>query len=213
MKISVTLFLIVFLISNLTAQYSVEYPPKTSLLPSKNKIIDVVHSLTDILNTKQLDKITNDKVVLDNGYLLKETIEQYWEDFGWDNKYRYVNDFDEKNNLVKGELQSWKGDSTWFTYMRAFYSYDQNNNQTEFIHQMLDETEWENLRRIVYDYNSNNKLMLELRQNWQNSHWANSFKIVFDYYRDNKVDELHLLWENQRWLNEKHWTFSYDIKR
>jgi hypothetical protein len=211
MKISITLLLIVFLISNLTAQYSVEYPPKTSLLPSKNKIIDVVHSLIDILNTKQLDKITNDKVVLDNGYLLKETIEQYWEDFGWDNKYRYVNYFDEKNNLLRGELQSWKGDSTWFTYMRAFYSYDQNNNRIEFYDQMLNGNNWENYRRHIYDYDFQDNIVTQVNQIWDEVKWNDISKIVMDYFRNNLIDERRFIWENQRWANEKHWSFKFNL--
>lgn len=211
MKINVTLLLIFFLISNLTAQYSVKYPPKTSLLPSKNKIIDVVHSLTDILNTKQLDKITIDKVVLDNGYLLKETIEQYWEDFGWENKYRYVNYFDAKNNLVKGELQSWKGDSTWFTYMRAFYSYDQNNNRIEFYDQMLNGNIWENYRKHTYDYDVLNNLIIQINQLWDGVKWNNMSKISLVYYRNNLIDEFHFNWENQKWVNEKHWSFKYNL--
>ncbi len=103
----------------------VKKPPNTFLTRLINNNIDQLNSLTITLRSKQLDKITVDKVKLDNGYLLKETVEQYWEDFGWDNQYKHINYYDESNNLIRGELQTWRSDSIWQTYFRAFYTYDQ----------------------------------------------------------------------------------------
>jgi hypothetical protein len=210
MKIILISLIIILFSTNPFAQKSFEIPQEINPSQFSIEAGDFYNTIIDALNNNNLEKITNSELKSTNGYPLKTVIQQSGENLGWVNDYKYINYFDERNNLIRDELQSWKDDSTWYTYTRAFYNYDQNDNRIEFIDQMLQSTQWVNDRRITYGYSLLNNLLVELHQFWQNNDWTNSSKIVRDYIGNNKSDEVNLSWYTNRWENEQHSSFVYN---
>ena len=61
------------------------------------------------------------------------------------------------------------------------YTYDGNNNQTEFLSQNWDGSAWVNSGKYSYTYDGNNNQTEMVRQNWDGSAWANIDKYIFLY--------------------------------
>ncbi|MCK9480814.1 MAG: T9SS type A sorting domain-containing protein [Bacteroidia bacterium] len=68
---------------------------------------------------------------------------------------------------------------------RQIYSYDANNNRTQYVYQKWNSgsSAWVNSSKYDYTYDANNNQTQELRQTWNSgsSNWVNNSKNTYEY--------------------------------
>ena len=71
-------------------------------------------------------------------------------------------------NLLRFDYQDWDG-SEWVNDYRHTYTYDTNNNETEFLREDWDGSEWVNNFRNIYTFDTNNNETESINQDWDGS--------------------------------------------
>jgi hypothetical protein len=141
--------------------------------------------------------------------LLTEDIWQYWYDLEWRNSEMESYKYDENNNQTEW-LHKWWNGSTWDSRLKYSSTYDKNNNQTEWLSQQWDGSTWRNLGKDSYTYDENNNLTEELDQSWDVSAWVNRVKYSYTYDgNNNRTEYLNQYWENSTWVNDRKHSYKY----
>ena len=149
------------------------------------------------------------KTLLGDGFLLIEEYEQYWDSSAWVNNYKDSYTYDVNNNLTEFLGQYWDG-SAWVNIFEFSYSYDVNNNQTEWLGQFWVGSAWVNVFKVSYTYDVNNNRIEALWQDWDGSDWVNSTKHSYTYDGNNNLTELlGQTWDGSDWVNVDKSIYSY----
>jgi len=69
------------------------------------------------------------------------------------------------------------------------YTYDGNNNRTEWLFQTWDGTAWVNYYKHLYTYDGNNNQTEWLYQEWDGSAWVNILKYSYTYTPATAINE------------------------
>lgn len=127
-----------------------------------------------IANSQDSRKIIM-KSFLDNGFLLIESIRQYWDGYSWINSVKSLQTYDEDNNQSLKLHQFWDG-IDWTDNAMETFAYDSNNNRTEWLYQALDGSIWLNVWKETYTYDGNNNQTALSYQRWDISYWRNVWR-------------------------------------
>lgn len=155
-------------------------------------------------------RTTINKTLLGDGFLLIEEYDQFWDSSSsaWVNKYKDSYTYDGNNNQTEWLYQTWDG-SAWRNNSKTSYTYDVNNNLIEALVQTG--PAWENTWKYSYTYDANNKLIETLGQHWDGSHWVIKFKIFYIYGGSNYlIEALVQTWEGLTWVNYCKDSYTYD---
>jgi hypothetical protein len=144
------------------------------------------------------------------GVYLKEQVRQIWVNLDWENAEKYIYTYNQNDNLTEFLFQNW-GNSNWWNSGRFIYEYDGNNNRTLNLYQDWDGTNWVNEERWTYTYELNNNLLVYIVEYWDTSHWENIRRATHIYNTSNNlIDLLWEGWSNSNWRNQSRWEYSYD---
>ena len=125
------------------------------------------------------------------------------------NDFKYSFTYDGNNNLTEWLMQDWDG-SAWVNDSKYSYTYDGNNNQTEELFQFWDGSAWVNQWKYSFTYDGNNNLTEGLLQTWAGSVWVNQWKYSNTYDGNNNlVEQLYQTWDGSNWLNVNKYIYSY----
>jgi hypothetical protein len=125
-------------------------------------------------------RTTINKTLLGDGFLLIEEYEQYWDSSAWVNHSKDSYTYDVNNNQTEWLQQNWDG-SDWVNYTKYSYAYDVNNNQIEALVYNWDGFGWVIYYKVSYTYDGNNNLTELLSQLWDGSDWVNVYGNIFIY--------------------------------
>ncbi len=140
-------------------------------------------------------RTTINKTLLDNGFLLIEEIYQTWNGSAWVDSSKSSYTYDGNNNRTEWLFKTWNG-SAWVDSFKISFTYDGINNQTEELKQYWDGSVWVNYFKISFTYDGNNNVTEELIQGWDGSAWVNSFKDLYTYDGNNNLtEELGQAWD------------------
>ena len=114
-----------------------------------------------------------------------------------------------------------RANNEWIPYQRASYKYDNNKNTIEELYAVWSDktNQWEDALKITSSYNENNMMTSYFQYAWdaKKNEWygynpeGNNDGQEFFYTEDDK-DALIVSydWEDGKWLEYKHETFTYD---
>jgi len=166
-------------------------------------------NLNSVLENKINSRTLTSYKVLDNGFILTETLEQIWENGNWLNVTRYSHFYDLSNINYLSTKETW--DSTaWVFELQTWYTYDANGNTTEELSKIWDNGNWVNSVRLLNEYDVNQNIISETYQNWDAIDWINFERYLYTF-TDNKLTEhLYQQWDGGNWTNDyRHqYTFS-----
>ncbi len=146
------------------------------------------------------------KTILDNGFLLIESLLQYWQDSIWVYIQKYLYAYDVNNNMIEWLWQNWGGNYRLYTY-----TYDVNNNRIEELSQAWNGSIWVNDSKNTYTYDVNNNMIEWLWQNWGGSIWVDYYKYIYTYDGSNNlIEEITQYWDGSIWVNLDKNTHIYD---
>jgi hypothetical protein len=142
--------------------------------------------------------------------LLYEEIIQFWNYGGWYVALRYVYEYNDNSDILRIKLQNMYGswvdsyqtlytynvngklterlyqvrlDSGWVNLSQNKYSYDNNNNQTQYSIMQWDYTTHQVIYgyNYIYTYDSNNMRTLSVVQRWNtaDNDWRNYYKRIY----------------------------------
>jgi len=169
----------------------------------------------EFYGTKGLDtkdkRTTINKTILGNGFLLIEETNQRWNGSAWVNSWKYSNTYDENNNQTEFLWQDWNG-SAWVDAFKLSYTYDGNNNQTVFLWQTWNGSAWVNNFNESYTYDENNNLSQYLYQTWNGSAWVNSERGPYTYdVNNNLIERFIQSWNGSAWVDSERRSYTYDV--
>ena len=191
------------------------YPSKfksgnwSSLLQNQQK--EFYHEVYNEKDSRTL--ISN--TLLDNGYLLIETIHQLWDGVNWVN-HRWIQYIYDANNLLIEELtQKYQNSTGWENYTLDLYTYNVNNNLIERLHKYwYYGNDWMNSEKFIYGYNLHNNLIEEIYQLWRGLDWENESRTTHAYNVNNLlIQESYQLWEyhgGSGWVEINRIIYTYD---
>ena len=159
-------------------------------------------------------RTTINKTLLGDGFLLIEEYEQYWDSSSssWVNHSKDSYTYDGNNNQTEWLAQYWSG-STWRINWKYSYTYDGNNNQIEALQQDWNGSDWRNRWKYSYTYDGNNILTELLAQHWYDPDWVNSGKGSYTYDGNNNLIEvLWHTWYGFDWEISSKDSYIYDGK-
>jgi hypothetical protein len=166
-------------------------------------------SESDIFNSKETRTLEN-KTILDNGFLLIESIEQDWDGSNWVNDWKELYTYDVNNNRIEYLDQEWAG-SNWYNVYKQTSTYDTNNNKIEELWQDWDGSNWVNNWKNTHTYDVNNNLIEQFNQTWDGSNWVNSSLLAHTYdVNNNMIELLYQIWAGSNWVNYRKITYTYD---
>jgi len=173
----------------------------SSLMFSQNQIKD---------NLRLKNKVTFNKQVLENGYLLVEQIHLWGSGSAWLNYQKINFIFDNNNQMVEKNIFSWDN-SVWINYQREFYSYDNSGNDTMILKQDWVIDRWINADKIINVFDSENNLVQTTHQFFFDSLFVNWEKRSFLYNpQNNLTEEIYQLWVDENWENRTRSTRVYN---
>lgn len=125
---------------------------------------------------------------------------QDWENTEWIDIRKWIISYDDMGNIkeVIWQFPLYRGDPLQ-NEMRDVFTYDQNNDNVQFLTQLWDylDSSWQNLELQTYTYNDNHKFTEELVQNWNTTDttWENS-SLYYQQYNEynNYTTELGYSW-------------------
>ena len=149
-----------------------------------------------------------------NNYL-QQWLKQSWNTTtsAWDNSeqnfFVYTNGF-----LVQKIAQNWSG-SAWNNDYKEIYTYDANNNKTNYTKYTWDGSNWVNYKKTDYTYDSNNNRLTQTRYNWDNTNsvWLGTYKYSYQYdANNNNTLYLYQTWDdiNSMWVNQYRYQYTFD---
>jgi hypothetical protein len=163
----------------------------------------------DEFNAKD-SRITINKTLLDNGFLVIEYIQQEWDGSAWVNNEKYSFTYDGNNNRTEQIFQNWDG-SVWVNSSKYSLTYDGNNNRTEQISQTWNGSAWVNSSKYSVTYNGNNNRTEQIFQTCNGSAWVNNWKYSYTYDGNNNLTEwLYQEWYGSAWVNNEKYSLTYD---
>mgnify|MGYP001476556554 CR=1 FL=1 len=148
--------------------------------------------LHDPLNSEErpinpfIDHDENDPFAVgrDMIWLQSSNLYQDWDGSAYVNDYRYQYTYDDNNNRTEYTRQDWDG-AAWVNDWRDLYTYDDNNNMTERTRQDWDGAAWVNDWRYLETYNAYNDYTGSTRQDWDGAVWVNDSKSTYTWNYDN----------------------------
>lgn len=150
------------------------------------------------------------KTLLSNGFLLIESISEYWDGSTWLIYSKTSYTYDVNNNKTESLSQTWDG-SAYVNKYKYSYTYDANNNQTESLSQDWDGSTWVNRLKVSRTYDGNNNEIERLGQPWNGSAWANFLKYSYTYDSNNNQTEwLSQTWDGSAYVNTMKYSYAYD---
>jgi hypothetical protein len=167
----------------------------------------------DIVNDKESRTLAN-KTILDNGFLLTESLLQTWDGSNWVDSVKYTLTYDGNNNMSEELKQSWDG-SNWKIRTKITYTYDGNNNLIEMLYQYKMGSNWYTTDKRKFKYDGNNNLIEKLRQDGGVDvfPWQDDERDIFTYDgNNNRIEWLFQDWDHtdSNWVNENKTKFRYD---
>jgi len=134
---------------------------------------------------------------------------EFWNEFANDwklvDKTKFVNTYDSKNNII--EIVEYAFNITLSKYEnpagRLTYTYDSNNNMTEWSNQYYSTTgNYIYWRKYTYSYDTNNNRTKWNRYNWENGDWIIQYEYKHTYDSNNQLTEsIRQNWENDIVVN------------
>ena len=85
-------------------------------------------------------------------------------------------------------------------YSLYSFSYDENGNQIEELHQYWNETDWEDNILLSYAYDENGNLIENLSQYWagDDNQWNNQYLTTYSYDENgSQIEENSYYWNQQ----------------
>jgi hypothetical protein len=117
----------------------------------------------------------------DDGRTLIET-SQYWRGGVWHNSTRKTETFDADGNITSRTRERWNDDSQWIPYQRDIFTYDTNNEKTEWRSQSrTDDANWYYDWRFTYTYSGDGDILEETLQEWNRNEWIIARRITHSY--------------------------------
>ncbi|MEJ2614354.1 MAG: carbohydrate binding domain-containing protein [Ignavibacteriaceae bacterium] len=160
---------------------------------------------------KAEERTITNKKSLENGFLLIEKIHQSWKGTEWVNSTKISYTYDENNNRTEYLLRVWNN-SYWNNRYKYSYTYDGNNNLIEEIYQHWDGTRWVNEWKYFYTYDGNNNLTEKVSQYWESTKWVNRYRYYYTYdINNNLTEEIIWGWDGNDWINEEKHSYTYDV--
>jgi len=142
-------------------------------------------------------RTTIKKILLDDGFLLIEMIEQDWSSSAWVNLWKSTYIYDGNNNMIEELWQDWDG-SNWVNKSKYTYTYDGSNNKIEQLLQTWDGSNWIDDWKYIYTYDGNNNMIERLLQTRDGSNWVNDWKYTYTYdVNNNMIEALEQDWDGQ----------------
>jgi hypothetical protein len=136
----------------------------------------------------------------------------YWI-YSWKDEF----DYDSTNMLIKKTRFDHYYLPDWLPEINDLYFYDINENRTENIRQVWNNTDstWINDYRYLYEYDVNNLLISIKYQDWQQDslNWKNVWRELYIYTPQNKIATMFKeTWTQATgWNNYVQRTYSYDL--
>jgi len=133
-----------------------------------------------------------------------------WNEFADDwklvNKMKLVNTYDSENNIIG--IVEYNFNITLSKYEnpagRLTFTYDSNNNMTEYSHQNYVPAtgNYINTRKYTHSYDTNNNRTKWNRYNWENGDWIIQYEYQYTYDSNNQLTEsIRQNWENDIVVN------------
>lgn len=111
--------------------------------------------------------------------------------------------------LAKTLNQSWELNQ-WKNQNQYIFSYDSNNNLSEWIFQYFINEVWENESKTVNEYNSIQQLIHSFGY-YRLDDWILNYRITNTYDSlNNQIQSLKELWRNNDWVNFNRWIREYN---
>jgi hypothetical protein len=157
-------------------------------------------------------RTTINKTLLGDGFLLIEEYAQFWDSSSssWVNHSKDSYTYDGNNNQTEWLAQYWSG-SNWRINWKYSYTYDGNNNQIEALQQHGNGSDWRNSWKYSYTYDGNNILTEMLAQHWSDSDWVNTDKCLYIHNGNNKpIEILVQRWNGFGWVISSKYSNKYD---
>jgi hypothetical protein len=178
-----------------------------------NNLKDITYQIAS--NSDQWENIWTSRDSYDANNNRIERFRQNWVGEVWLNDSKTNYKFDENNNMVLEEYQTWNSSIAdwvnvwayertfdgnnnmveslyqewdgeyWLNNHRFVMSYDENNNNTDYLYQELVGYNWIDKYLIQYTFNENNKFTTVVRKNMLNSQWTNDWKNFYSYDENN----------------------------
>ena len=137
----------------------------------------VIFSLISILFAQKNKPSTKDAVSGD--FIIKEKIEQEW------------------------------NDGTWTNYKKSFFKYTAKDRLVEKTEELWIRKVWALSYKYTYTYDKEGRLIEELMQDWLQRKWVNNTRHTFAYDSQGDVkEELVQLWEGDKWINQYKTTYT-----
>ena len=143
------------------------------------------------------------------GPVIESIYEYEWNNTlnGWDNKYKTINEYDGKKNLVQTLRYIWDGNNEKWIYSHRYeYQYNELNKNTlyEQFEWGFDNHKWINYLKNIREYDEWGNCTLELLYHWD----KNSNKWKGTSYNTKSYDERNLLTLYTEWKwndDENNW--------
>ena len=166
--------------------------------------------LETVIARDKISRTIVNEIILDNGFLLVESIFEQWDGTAWVNNQKNTFTYDGNNNLIEVLIQTWIS-SAWENWFQHYLTYDENNNLVEWLIQDWDGTNWVNLGKRTYSYDGNNNMIEELEQHWDDSQW-NNFRLTSYTYdgSNNLIESIQQWWPVSNWENLRKYNYTYD---
>jgi len=121
-------------------------------------------------------------------------------------KTKFVNTYDSENNIIG--IVEYSFNITLSKYEnpggRLTYTYDSNNNMTEYSHQNYVPAtgNYINTRKYTFSFDTNNNLTKRNRYNWENGDWIIQYEYQYTYDSNNQqTQSIRQNWENDIAVN------------
>ena len=120
-----------------------------------------------------------DSVVYDSHQNPTINIIQNWFNDDWNNSTRSSFIYDDFNNLINHVTEIWVNNE-WIDQFKYSYTY-LDNNKSEYLEQIWEDSHWGNLNREIYFYDSNNNLINTLYQFYWDFGWISHQELILAY--------------------------------
>jgi hypothetical protein len=132
----------------------------------------------------------------DDGRTLIE-ISHYWRGGIWHNSTRKTETFDAQGNITSRTRELWTDDNQWVPYQRDIFTYNTNNEQTEWRSQSrTDDANWYYDWRFTYTYSEDGNILEETLQEWNRNEWILARRMTHSY-NENKQRTETVLYESR----------------